>query len=504
MNASPLQPDITLHLTETNNDCIKLLNLQGKLIYMNQGGQQAMEIDDFSSCLLNPWLDFWSGKEKEEAHEALNAAIDGRVATFEAFCPTLKGTPKWWNVTVSPIYNDSGEIKNILSISRDITAQRKTQLERDELMKQLETEHKRLELAQAAGHIGTFEWDLINDTMIWSDETWALYGLTSDDINAPAPDWISMVHPADRPEIEKFRQRALLSDGKLHGTFRVIWPSESIHWLQFNAQVLIDEQTQSRRMIGVQQDVSEQKALEQRKDSFIGLAGHELRTPLTSIKGNAQLAQRQLKRLKKQTDNAASNEIIEKLETFLERIERLTAVQNRLVSDLLDVSRIQTDKLDLQLEPANIVQAVRDATADIQQTNPDRSITLELPAEESIIITIDANRIQQVLGNYLTNALKFSEADKPIKVQLVHLKDSVRVCVQDEGPGLSQLEQQQVWERFHQSPDIRLQPGATKGLGLGLYICQTIIQQSGGQIGVKSKKGHGSTFWFSLPLNHTI
>ena len=112
----------------------------------------------------------------------------------------------------------------------------------------------------------------------------------------------------------------------------------------------------------------------------------------------------------------------------------------------------------------------------------------------------DADRIGQVVTNYLTNALKYSPVDRPIEVFLAIEGQMARVSVQDEGPGLSPAEQQAIWERFYQVERIKVQSGSGTGLGLGLYICQTIIEQHQGKVGVQSSPGEGSTFWFSLPL----
>lgn len=106
---------------ELNQDCIKIISLEGKLLYMNKGGQHAMEIDDVSSCLDNQWVDFWTGTGKEEAEKAIERAKEGFTSKFTDFCPTAKGTPKWWEVTVSPIIDTAGKIKYIMASSHDVT-----------------------------------------------------------------------------------------------------------------------------------------------------------------------------------------------------------------------------------------------------------------------------------------------------------------------------------------------------------------------------------------------
>jgi signal transduction histidine kinase len=114
-----------------------------------------------------------------------------------------------------------------------------------------------------------------------------------------------------------------------------------------------------------------------------------------------------------------------------------------------------------------------------------------------------AGRIEQVVTNYLTNALKYSPADRPVEVgvEVEPGKQQVRVWVRDQGPGLPLAEQGRIWERFHRVQGVEVQSGTGVGLGLGLYICRMIVERHHGQVGVQSASGQGATFWFTLPLS---
>jgi K+-sensing histidine kinase KdpD len=239
-----------------------------------------------------------------------------------------------------------------------------------------------------------------------------------------------------------------------------------------------------------------------RMDEFLGMASHELRTPLTAINGNIQLAKRQLKKSINDDGTFAPDlpEKLELLQTLLDRAERQVKVQNRLVGDLMDVTSIQANKIALKLEPCDLAAIVRKAVQEQCQVTPKRTIRLQMPEEVTVPVVADADRIVQVIMNYLSNANKYSPADRPVEVSLAVEGKVARVSVCDEGPGLSIAEQQSIWERFYQVDRIKAQSNSASGLGLGLHICKTIIEQHQGRVGVQSIPGEGSTFWFTLPL----
>jgi len=257
--------------------------------------------------------------------------------------------------------------------------------------------------------------------------------------------------------------------------------------------VEVTEQVQARRLI---------QEREQRKDAFLDMTSHELRTPITAIKGNLQLAERRLARLLQQSEELSSetSKTVEDVSAMIARALRQTGVQVRLINDLLDVSRLQANKLDLSLSRCDLVGIVRETVADQRATAPKRTIVFEQEEAAPVFVMADADRIEQVVSNYLTNALKYSPSTEPVVVGLSVSSRTVRVWVRDRGPGLSLEQQQQVWERFYQATEIKARSGSKQGLGLGLYICQTLIRRHEGQVGVESQPGSGSTFWFSLPL----
>jgi signal transduction histidine kinase len=234
---------------------------------------------------------------------------------------------------------------------------------------------------------------------------------------------------------------------------------------------------------------------------LIGIAGHEIRTPLTVVKSSVQLASRLLAQSVSQEKSKVDQRMqaVARAHELLLRVDRQIARLDRLVDDLLDVSRIRAGILEPRVGPCDLRAIVTEAVADQRLAWPTRTIVLNAPDEAAVQVLAEPQRIGQVVTNYLTNALKYAPEDKPVRVWLEVGHGEASVCVRDEGPGLPAEEHLRIWDRFQQAPGIKQQAGAKAGLGLGLYLCRTIIERHEGHVGVDSVPGRGSTFWFTLP-----
>ena len=244
----------------------------------------------------------------------------------------------------------------------------------------------------------------------------------------------------------------------------------------------------------------------QRMNEFLGIATHELKTPMTHIRLSVALAGRRVHDLLAQVaarDNAYDAELSGKLAPIHELLtgaeeglERIT----RLLVDLLDVSRIGAGRLELRLARCDLAAVVGEAVEEQRLLAPTRTIRLQVPDRPLAPVLADADRIRQVATNYLTNALRYSPEDRPVDVCVQVRRDWARVAVRDEGPGVPHEEQPRIWERFHRAAGVPVVSGTGAGLGLGLHICKTIIEQHQGRMGLRSAPGKGSTFWFALAV----
>jgi PAS domain S-box-containing protein len=227
-------------------------------------------------------------------------------------------------------------------------------------------------------------------------------------------------------------------------------------------------------------------SLNLKKDEFIGMASHELKTPLTSISGYMQILQRI------HTDDK-SNSFISKT---VHQVRKLSA----LVNDLLDVSKIEAGKLQLVKREFDLIKIATDAVELLR--NSQSSHTIKFVSNiQMITINADPNRVEQLIINFLTNAIKYSPAADRVDVIIQSNKAEVIVGVKDLGMGIEKDKLKNIFNRFYRVEGLN---PAISGLGIGLYICKEIVDRHKGKIWVDSEYGKGSTFWFSLPVNSEI
>jgi PAS domain S-box-containing protein len=333
--------------------------------------------------------------------------------------------------------------------------------------------------------------------------------------------FLELTHPEDLEPNLLLLQKALAGDiDRYQMHTRYLHKAGNLVWTRVTAGMVRDDAGHPLYLVDQLEDITVQKGLEQEReearaselalretkaqmDTFLGIASHELKTPLTSLKLSLQWSQRQLRKLIQSTPGPPGPGGTG-VQAAMEQLERTAHQMNRmedLVNDLVDVSRIQAGKLELRPELVDLVVIVREAILGQREAEPYRGIYLEQPDDLSMPVYADAGRIEQVVTNFLTNALKYSLADRPVEVGIEVEPEQVRVWVRDYGPGVPVSEQKHIWERFHRAQGVEVQSGAGVGLGLGLFISRMIVEHHQGQVGVESTPDQGATFWFTLPLS---
>jgi PAS domain S-box-containing protein len=301
--------------------------------------------------------------------------------------------------------------------------------------------------------------------------------------------------PAE-PETRDIRMRAL--DGRELEASASVAPLRDGRGQVTGAVLLLHDRTERNQLAREREEARasalvEQETAQQMSD-FLSLIGHELRNPLTSLKGQIQLAQRQMRHL--ETSDAA---LPATMSEMLQRLHSPALQLERFISDLVEAAQLQREQFTLEMRPCDLAQVVRDAVEAQRATWTERVLDLQVPEGEEIVVHADAERVGQVVTNYLTNALKYTPPDSPIAVTLGVEVGQARLSVRDYGPGIPLEEQSQIWEQFRRGPGGAAPSGTASGLGLGLYLCKQLVERQGGQVGLESLPGSGSTFWFRLP-----
>lgn len=334
-----------------------------------------------------------------------------------------------------------------------------------------------------------WDWNLANNTMWRSNNLEVMFGYAISGENENIGFWLDKIHPEDRQQVRDSVYAAINSNQKhWSAEYRVLKADGEYAIILDRGSVLHDELGIPYRMVGSMVDITKtnelQKELMQKKDEFMSIASHELKTPITSIKGFLQLTSRVAKKTPVGTD----------VLTYIDKANRQLENLTFLVNDLLDVSKIQAGKMDLNYSKFDIVKLVRECVEDVQHTE---ACEIDITAHAEVEVYADHHRIEQVLRNFLSNALKYSPDNKMVKVSVKQIGQQIRVAVKDSGIGIEPDKAKFVFDRFFRVEQTHFQ---FSGLGLGLYICAEIVNRHHGTIGVESEVGKGSEFWFQIPL----
>lgn len=385
------------------------------------------------------------------------------------------GTRFWANEILTPLYSKSQEFIGFSKVIRDLTERKRAE---ESLLRSRE------EFRTLANSLPHVVWTADSNGFVtyWNQSFYKYTGLTESEIhNITVPD---TVHPDDVSKLRGLWREAVNTGSEFEAEFRLKNRSGEYRWHVGRAVPLKNSRGQVLKWIGASFDIHERKLSAEKKDEFIGIAGHELRTPLTSIKAYAQLIERSLDK----NDIATAKEFVRKAYTFIDKL-------NNLIAELLDISRIQRGTLPLELRTISIDDLVKECVESYQLTTKTHRIVVEGRARA--MVRCDRPRLEQVITNYLSNAVKYSPEKDIVYVRLERKDKYVRVSVKDEGIGIPKDQLKSVFNKFYRAENMN---SSIHGLGLGLYISAEIIRLHGGMVGVMSEEGKGSEFWFILPV----
>jgi PAS domain S-box-containing protein len=357
-------------ILDNSGDCIQVLGPDGRVVLMNRPGMALLEVEDPDSVQGQQWTTTWNDDASVAQHAIDDAAARGE-GRFHAFRPTVKGTPKWWDVIVTPIRDEAGSVQQLVTVSRDISEQKRAEQER---------------------------------ALLLASER------------------------AARSEAER-----------------------------------------AARM----------------KDDFVSTLSHELRTPLNAILGWIGVLKQQ--------------QSPETLAKAIDVIDRNSRRQSQMVDDLLDMSRIMSGKLRLDVQRLDVSSVIEEALASAQPAADAKGVRLVKVLGSAAIVQGDPGRLQQVVWNLVTNAIKFTPRGGLVQVTLRKVSSHIHVQVSDSGQGIRADILPHIFQRFRQGD-----ASATRhhgGLGLGLAIVKNLVEMHGGSVESASEgEGLGSVFTVRLPL----
>lgn len=533
-------------IIKNSPDCIKVLDLEGRLLYMSLGGQSLLEIDNFFTVKNSHWVNYWQDIYHQAARSAVETAKAGSVGKFQGYCPTAKGTPKWWEVVVTPLVDAQGKPEKLLSVSRDITdrklaeeeLQRQNQrsqlfaeislkirqsLQIDQILQTTVTEVQKLLQADRVllfrlYHDGYGQ--IVNEACVTGCLSVLGMGITdecfgSDYLKKYIQGRIYTISDVDAAGVEpclaefmkQFSVRAklvmpILLKEELWGLLIAHQCNKPRQWNSSEIQLLQQIADQISIALAGAQMLEEEKI--QREElarsnaelqQFASVASHDLQEPLRKIQAFGN-------RLKASCGDALTPQGID----YLERMQNAAMRMQTLIEDLLTFSRITTKALPFV--KVNLAQIAQEVLSDLELTIAQTGGHVDV----GYLHTIAAEPVQmrQLLQNLIGNALKFHRVgETPIVKLNTQLLDGqqqpvesyaiaqfCQIIVQDNGIGFEEKYLDRifnVFQRLHSRSEY-------EGTGMGLAIVRKIAERHGGSVTAKSTQGKGSTFIITLPI----
>ncbi len=402
----------------------------------------------------------------------------------------------WWNGSIVPLHDRAGRVSELVLLATDITEQVTTRRRIEELVRIAGTRAAELEATVSAMTGAVTVSDSVGRLRLANSaslETYGVDSLTELMRISSLEERVQLRHtdgrtvlPVDRPLVRALAGETLQSDYTLfhHLLGRDVHRRTSAAPVRDGAGDIIGA-------VAVETDITSLIEIDRLKDEFFSMAAHELRTPLTAIKGYVQILAKQLANVE-----APSPMILKSLTTLREQGDRM----ERLINELLDFARIETGQLMFRYRDFNIISLVEESVSEAASASQRHWISLQTDHSE-IVGRWDRDRLAQVFGNLLTNAVKYSPNGGAITVSVnwPGTPDAdVQISIRDEGLGIPASDMPRLFTRYARVGDS--DHFHRSGLGIGLYITKEIVDSHGGRISASSQTGRGSVFTVSLPL----
>ncbi|GEP45081.1 PAS domain S-box protein [Brevifollis gellanilyticus] len=486
-------------IIESSPDCVKVLDLQGHLLSL-EAGHELFGVTDISPFIGQSWIDFWV---RPDDHAAAKAAVEMAVAggegKFTGFFRTMHGHDKWWNVAVTPILNSEGRPVSLLAVSRDVTEGR-------EMENALRASEARKDAILSSALDAIITMDHEGMLVEFNQAAERIFGYARADVlgrqlaDLIIPERLRERHQqglarflatGEGPVLNKqIELPALRADGTEFPAELAIIAIPGTRPPMFTA--FLRDITQRRQMENSLVARADQLAQADRsKDEFLAMLAHELRNPLAPLRNATELLK---DNLLGEDDRTHAQSIIGR------QIENMS----RMLDDLLDVSRITEGKIEMRKKPVALGSIITAALSLVRAScaTQKQELSVSLP-KEPLYLEADATRLEQVFGNLLTNASKYSGEGSHITISAERVEDNetpeVLISVRDDGIGIDPELLPRIFDLFVQAS--RTLDRSHGGLGIGLTLVQRLVKLHGGRIEAHSQgQGQGAEFIVRLPL----
>lgn len=440
-----------------------------------QPGWAKLTGQSYSEYCGYGWANAVHPNDAQPTREAWSEAVKTK-STFEFEHRLLTKQNGWrlFSVKAVPALDQNGTILQLVGVHTDITQHRKAEIS----LKESEERFRNL-----VETLPQMVWVMdVEGKMEYGSKNWKEYS----GIDGVADAWNYMMHPDDKERLTTYWE-VVFRKGKGYQHEVRLKNKEGIYrWFYSVGEPVLDADKKLIKWVGSLTDIHEQKRGQERKDEFISIASHEMKTPLTTTKAYLQMLERSLdaKDIKALYAKKASQSV--------NRLEEL-------IGELLDVSKIQLGRLNYTVTTFNFNEMIDSTVENLQIITSTHSIIKTGKAVNEV--KGDKNRLQQVLINLLTNAIKYSPGKDTVFLTVEQINDDIKISVKDSGIGMSEESLKIIFDKYH-----RLEEHAMhfQGLGIGLFISYQIIERHHGKLWAESEVGKGSTFYFTIPINSTL
>jgi PAS domain S-box-containing protein len=351
--------------------------------------------------------------------------------------------------------------------------------ERQQAEEELRKAGTRLAEAQQIAHIGSWEWDIVADSLTWSDEFFRMFDVDPRDFDGTYDAFLRLVHPDDRDHADGIVRQALRDRAPFTFVFRTVRPNGEERVLRSRGEVMVDGSGTPIRMVGTGQDITEQQHVEDALKRFIANASHELRTPLTTVWGYAEALAQNGRDLPPDV-----------FDEFLATLGREGERARHLLDNLLDLSRAEQAPSVDHPQAVGVAEATRRVIGTI---SPPEGTSVEVLVPEDIVALADEESLGRVLINLLTNAYKYGGPH--VRIEAGSQDGHAWIVVADDGPGVPDETIPALFEPFTRGPGA---PGT--GSGLGLAIARALVESFEGELRYEPGMPSGARFVMTLPV----